>query len=396
MAKEERRTIEAEELTWQLKRQAEELGFVMVGVTTATSPVRLHHLWRWLDQGFAGQMSYLERRREAYSHPSSILEGCDKILMLGLPYLATEHQRPADVCTDGFGKVARYAQCGQDYHDVIRAKLKQLKGWFRDQVPSARIRGVVDTAPLLEREFAEAAGLGWVGKNTLLLNKRWGSYFFLAALLTDFPLVPDRAHETSHCGTCTACLDNCPTQAFPEPFVLNATRCISYLTIEHSGCIEPTLADKIQGWAFGCDICQEVCPWNRRSLTTEDSQWLPQVSLQPLDIPRVLRMTEQDFKQEYRRTPLWRSGRVGMIRNAILVAGWQRLDQALPLLIELLQCDNQVLRATSAWAIGKIGGQTSLKALQSSMVLEADVEVRQTISASIVELQGQGPESVSE
>ena len=198
------------ELTEQLKQRAAELGFPLAGVTPAVTPGRLLQFQRWLDGGLAGQMHYLENRRRAYDHPSSILEGCRSLVMLAVPYLFDERQREGAPLVTGHAKVARYAQSAEDYHDVIRRRLKQLKRWLIEQRPQAKVRGVVDTAPLLEREFAELAGLGWVGKNSLLLNRRWGSYFFLAALLTDLDLPPDAAHATNHCGTCTACLITVP------------------------------------------------------------------------------------------------------------------------------------------------------------------------------------------
>jgi len=374
------------ELTSRLKQHAIALGFPLVGVAKASRPERLPQFWKWLDNGFAGRMQYLERRREAYSHPASVLEGCDSLLMLGAPYLTSSQQKPAAICPSGSGKVARYAQSGVDYHNVIRRRLKELKRWLIGQAPEAKVRGVVDTAPILEREFAEMAGLGWIGKNTLLLNQQWGSYFFLAALLTDYPLEPDAAHETNHCGTCTACLDHCPTQAFPQPFVLDARRCISYLTIEQSDAVDPSLANQMNGWIFGCDVCQEVCPWNRKSRIAMDSTWQPQSTFRTLDILEILQMNSDQFERTYRQTPLWRSGHHGMIRNAILVAGWHRSKEATESLLGLLSSDSELLRATAAWALGRIGGKSVLKVLEISLASETATEVREAMVRSINEL----------
>lgn len=383
MPKDEKSLEDPQEFTRRLKLQAVELGFPMVGVVSAMAPARLPHFWRWLDMGYAGSMQYLERRRQAYSHPEHVLEGCRSLLMLGAPYLANREQKRVDDSVRGFGKIARYAQSGHDYHAVIRARLKRLKRWMLAQAPTSKVRGIVDTAPVLERDFAEAAGLGWVGKNTLLLNKRWGSYFFLAALLTDHPLTPDPPQATSHCGTCTACLDSCPTQAFPEPFVLNASRCISYLTIEHSGSIDSQLADLSAGWSFGCDVCQEVCPWNRRSWIAEDLSWQPLPAMQQLDIIQTLRMSETEFAQRFRSTPLWRSGFTGMIRNAILVAGWQGYGEATELIIQRLVCEDEVLRASAAWALGRIGGEVARIALKAAAASESSPVVRQAITRAL-------------
>lgn len=367
------------ELTRDLKCKAEELGFPLVGVTRADTPDRLEHFHRWLDNGYAGQMHYLQNRREAYADPSSILQGCSRLLMLGVPYLSEDAQREPVQQDAGFGKVARYAQFGVDYHDVIRNRLKELKGWLTERCPTARVRGVVDTAPLLEREFAEAAGLGWVGKNTLLLNKAWGSYFFLAALLTDLPLVPDSPHATNHCGTCTACLDACPTGAFVSPYVLDAGRCLSYATIEHRGEVEDALGQRLEGWIFGCDICQEVCPWNRKSLTTLDPVWSPQQSWCHLDILEMLQLSEEDFQKKFKHTPLYRAKRVGLVRNAILVAGWQKLSSAIGPLSELLFSDEEVLRASAVWALNRIDTTQSKALLQNALASETSPMVRGSI-----------------
>jgi epoxyqueuosine reductase len=212
----------------------------------------------------------------------------------------------------------------------------------------------VDTAPLLEREFAEAAGLGWVGKNTLLLNRRWGSYFFLAALLTDLPLEVDPPQEKGYCGTCRACLDACPTGAFPQPYVLDARRCISYLTIEHRGDIEPALAAELGDWMFGCDICQEVCPWNRRAEASPQAIPDPLSSLAPADLVDLLQLDEQAFRARYRKTPLWRAKRRGVLRNACLVLGNQRYQPAVPALEALTGDSESVIQNAARWALERI------------------------------------------
>lgn len=371
------------ELTRHLKQQASELGFSLAGITAAATPERLPHLKQWLDNGYAGQMQYLENRRDAYEHPSHILDGCRTLLMLGTPYLFSEQQRHNPALADGRAYVARYAQSSHDYHDVIRGRLKSLKRWLVQRCPGARVRGVIDTAPLLEREFAEAAGLGWVGKNTLLLNRQWGSYFFLAALLTDLPLHVDSPMTTQHCGTCTACLDHCPTQAFVAPYVLDANRCLSYATIEAPGEIQPDIGTLMDQWIFGCDICQEVCPWNRKSHLTDDTVWKPKPEFAELNVIEILEMTEEMFHSRFRSTPLWRSRRRGMIRNAALVAGAQRLQLAIRPLSGLLCDQDPLLRACAAWALGQIGGTVAHQQLMRASHLEADSQVRSALNQAL-------------
>ena len=338
------------DLTIELKAQAESLGFVLSGVTAAAQPTRYAQFLEWLDAGMAGQMHYLQNRRDAYAHPHSILDGCTTLVMLAYPYRT---QEPAEVLP-GSGRVARYAWGEPDYHDYVFDQLKTLQRWLLARVPAARVRGVVDTAPLLEREFAEAAGLGWVGKNTLLLNRQWGSYFFLAALLTDLPLTIDPPIEKGYCGTCTACLDSCPTQAFPKPYVLDARRCISYLTIEHRDTIENDLAEAMGSWMFGCDICQEVCPWNRRAPVAAQAIPNPLQSLAPADLIETLQLDEAAFRERFRNTPLWRAKRRGVIRNACLVLGNQRVVAARAALKNLVEDPEPLIRGAAQWALDKI------------------------------------------
>src|SRR5437763_12343312 len=213
-----------------LKDEAHRLGFDLAGACPAVTPRGLSRFHEWLSAGYTGEMHYLTNRREAYAHPRHVLAGARSLLVLAMNY-RTAPPLPAG---PGQRRVSRYAW-GLDYHDLIHDRLRRLCDFLRRHVPSASVRGVVDTAPLLEREVAQLAGLGWIGKNTLLLNRRLGSWFFLAALLTDAELEYDEPHATDHCGTCRACLDACPTGAFVEPYVLDARRCISYLTIELRG-----------------------------------------------------------------------------------------------------------------------------------------------------------------
>ncbi len=363
----------------RLKSTARQLGFTMCGICPAAAPTSMDKFDEWLNSGYAGQMHYLSDRREAYQHPKHVLEGVRSIVMLALPY-ATEPPHPT---ATGTGRVSRYAWGELDYHDVIRERLHQLADDFREVAPAAITRGVVDTAPLLEREFAQLAGLGWIGKNTLLLSKHAGSYFFLAALLTDQELAYDRPHATDHCGTCTACLDACPTDAFVQPYVLDATRCISYLTIELQDVIPAELRPDIGDWAFGCDVCQDVCPWNHDAPRSAEPTFAPQKSLNPLELTELFGLDEQTFRTRYRRTPLWRSHRRGLLRNAAIVLGNQRPTSAVSALAKGLHDEEPLVRGACAWALGQLATEECRELLQARRQTETDAQVQTEIDAAL-------------
>jgi len=370
---------ESNTATAMIKAEARRLGFTLAGVCPAVAPTGASRLAEWLDRGYAGQMEYLASRQHAYDHPRHVLEGVRSIVMLGLPYHTAEPQ----ALQPGEGRVSRYAWGTGDYHDVIHAKLKKLVAALIDAVPSAKARGVVDTAPFLERDFAVLAGLGWVGKNTLLLHKPLGSYFFLAALLTDQVLDYDEPFAADHCGNCRACLEACPTQAFPEPYVLDATRCISYLTIELRDAIPRELRPGIGDWLFGCDVCQEVCPWNHRAPATNEPAFQPTSGSNPIDLTALFELDDDAFRRRFRHTPLWRARRRGILRNAAIVLGNQRLPAAVPAIIRGLSDAEPIIRGASAWALGQIATREAIEALGNRRGIEPDESVRAEIDAAL-------------
>ncbi|MCG8584465.1 MAG: tRNA epoxyqueuosine(34) reductase QueG, partial [Pirellulales bacterium] len=249
--------------------------------------------------------------------------------------------------------------------------------------PGANARGVVDTAPLLERDFAQLAGLGWIGKNTLLLNREHGSWFFLAALLTDQELAFDARHETDHCGTCTACLDACPTDAFPEPYVLDATRCISYLTIELRDSVPRELRNGVGEWLFGCDVCQDVCPWNSKAPESRIADFAPDNGLNPVDLAQIFSHDEAAFRRKFKHTPLWRAKRRGLLRNAAIVLGNQRATAATPALALGLTDEDAMVRASCAWALGELGTDDARSVLTRRQEAEPDPEVLAEITQAL-------------
>jgi epoxyqueuosine reductase len=302
-------TLAALTLTRTVKERALELGFDRVAIGAAGPPQHGAAFQRWLDAGYAGEMSYLARGREARLDPGRLLPGWRSVVAVALNY-APRSDDPA------WRGVARYAR-GRDYHNVIRPRLHALKDTLRAAGGrEVRSRASVDTSAVLERSLAASAGLGWIGKNTNLLAPGLGSYFFIGIVLTTAELAPD-ATVPDRCGTCTACLDACPTGAFVTPYTLDARRCISYLTIEHRGQIDASLHAGIGGWLFGCDVCQEVCPWNRHGPPAKD----PAVGAGPPPGPpeTLVAMSDEAFRERFRGSPLKRARRAGLARNAAIV-----------------------------------------------------------------------------
>jgi epoxyqueuosine reductase len=373
--------VDPTELTKAIKARAAELGFSLVGVCPAVEPSGLAHLDQWLAAGYAGQMHYLPARRAAYEHPRHVLEGVRSVVMLALPYRTAPPAAPAA----GQGRISCYAWGTADYHDLIHDKLRSLAEALRKKAPQAQVRGVVDTAPLLEREFAQRAGLGWIGKNTLLLNKPAGSYFFLAALLTDQVLSYDAPYEADHCGSCQACLQACPTGAFPQPYVLDATRCISYLTIELKGPIPSELRTLVGDWLFGCDVCQEVCPWNHRAFHSPEAGFQPQAGHNPVELAELFFLDDAAFRQRFRYTPLWRARRRGILRNAAIVLGNQRAVSALSALCRGLDDPEPLVRGAAAWALGRLSTPEAEAALRRRAAVENDPMVREELAAALAD-----------
>lgn len=352
-------------LATRLKEQARALGFELVGIAPAAPADGFDHLREWLARGFAGEMAYMHRHAEARWHPVAILPEVRSVVMVAMNYAGNSERRangkeaaasaslPSDACCSTPGLVASYAR-GQDYHDVLRERLNQLLTWLQEEVPDCQGRGVVDTAPLLERDFARRAGLGWFGKNTMLLNKRQGSYFFLGALLLNLELPVDPPHESSHCGTCTACLDACPTQAFVGPGVLDSRRCISYLTIELRRPIPEELRAPMGNWLFGCDVCQEVCPWNRKSPLSTEPAFQARPDLESVDLVELLGLSEDGFRERFRGTALMRTKRRGLLRNAAIALGNSGDATALPALQRALADTEPLIQEAALWAIDRL------------------------------------------
>jgi epoxyqueuosine reductase len=300
-------TLATATLTEGVKALARELGFDLVAVGPAEPPEHGAAFTSWVEAGYAGDMGYLERRREERLDPQQVLPGARSVVCVAFNYYQGEG------CDPSWEPVARYAW-GRDYHDVIIPRLQRLAAHLNEAC-GARSKAYVDTGPVLERDLAARAGLGWIGKNTMLLHPDLGSWFFIGLLLTTAELDHD-APLPDRCGTCRACLDACPTQAFVGPYVLDARRCISYLTIEHRREIEPGLHRAMGQWQFGCDICQSVCPWNRKSPVSGERAFFPTRAYPGAEA--VSRMEDGRFKERFAGTALLRAKASGMRRNAAI------------------------------------------------------------------------------
>src|SRR5688572_17827949 len=300
-----------EELARAIKRKAEELGFDLCGIAPAVPSAFKAEYRAWLDAGYHGEMHYLSRNPERRLDPSQLLPGAKSIVVVGMNYY-TE----ADADTDDPTRAvfARYAR-NEDYHDVITPRLRNLLAFVQERNPKAHGKVYVDTGPILEREVARLAGLGWFGKNTMLINTRRGSYFLLGELILDLELPSDRP-AVGGCGTCRKCIDACPTGAIVEPFKLDARRCISYLTIEFKGPIPDEFRSKIGNRIFGCDICQEVCPFNlRRARPTDEPALQPREITKGPRLSELANMTEEEFRLRFRGSAVKRAKWKGLVRN---------------------------------------------------------------------------------
>ncbi len=332
-----------------LKAEALRLGFDMIGVAPAVRSPGFSRYEAWIEDGFAAGMEYLRKQSEARAHPQSILDGVRSVIVCGFVY----GDKSSAVASRTTGKIARYAR-GADYHEVLWRRLEALLDWLKGKIPGLQGRAVADTAPLLERDFARLAGLGWFGKNTMLIDRKLGSFTVLGALLVDAELEYDAPHESSHCGTCTRCLDACPTSAFAGPYRLDASKCLSYWTIEHRGTIPDAIAENLDGWAFGCDICQDVCPWNRKAPPGREPELQPRPEWTDPDLIAWLEADPLEFRRKIKKTALSRAKRSGLLRNAALILGQRRCRDAIPALTALLSDEDPVLRDAVAWALARM------------------------------------------
>ena len=302
----------------RIKTRAREIGFHKAGIARA-EPLAEEgaRLFQWLKAGYHGEMAWMERWADKRIDPREILPNAKSVVVVALNYF-TPHDQISD---PGAGKISRYAW-GDDYHDVVREKLDSLAGWIKSERPEANVRICVDTAPVTDKVWASRAGLGWIGKSSNLITTDYGSWVFLGEILLDIELGYDTDSVKDHCGSCTACIDACPTGAIVEPYVVDAAKCISYATIElRDEELPAEFEGKMEGWIYGCDICQDVCPWNRFEKPSDEKRFEPRKGETALKLDEILQLSPETYVERFRKSPMKRTKLSGLKRNAKALTG---------------------------------------------------------------------------
>jgi epoxyqueuosine reductase len=379
-------TVDIAQLTAEIKAEARRLGFDLVGIAPAVPPPHADALDDWLEAGHAGDMAYLARNAVRRADPCDAVPGARAIIVCGVHYRAHEPD-PALWNDPSRGQISRYAW-GDDYHNILEPKLRELQAWLEERVGRAIIgRAYVDTGPVLERPVGVMAGLGFQGKNTLLIHPRQGSWFFLGEVLVDVELAYDQPQERGGCGGCTRCLQACPTNAFVGPHVLNARRCISYLTIELKGPIPRELRPLMSNHIYGCDVCQEVCPWNVRwGQFTQAPAFAPRSGNVAPELLELIALDDEQFRARFKGSPIKRTKRRGLLRNVAVALGNWGDPQAVPALVKAVHDHEPLIRGHAAWALGRIGGADAKQALDDQRAVEDDAWVCEEIDLALEEL----------
>jgi len=300
-------------ISQKIKERARAEGFQKVGIVRAEAlDVEALRLREWLDRGFHGQMQWMDRDPAKRADPRVLFPQARSLVAVALNYY-TPHEHARDAQT---GKISRYAW-GDDYHDVVGEKLRSLLAWIREQWPEAEGKACVDIQPVMDKAWAVRAGLGWIGKHSNLITREYGSWVFLGELLLSLELEYDAEQVEDHCGSCTLCLEMCPTQAITEPYVVDSNKCISYATIElREPEIPEEVAENMDGWLYGCDVCQDVCPWNRFEQPSTEARFEPREGSTSVDLAGVLALTPESYSERFRRSPIKRAKLAGLWRNA--------------------------------------------------------------------------------
>ena len=346
---------EQESLLQQIQQWASELGFQQVGITDVDLGEHEAYLQKWLDAGYHGSMAYMARHGSKRSRPQELVPGTLRVISLRMDYLPSDTRAETVLASTQKGYISRYT-LGRDYHKLIRKRLSRLANRIEQTAGGGEYRAFVDSAPVLERAIAEQAGLGWIAKNTMLINADAGSWFFLGEIYTDLPLPVDAPTTKKHCGTCTACLDICPTKAFTGPFQLDARKCISYLTIEHHGSIDPDLRPLMGNRIFGCDDCQLCCPWNKFAQATDEGDFQPRHGLADADLVELLLWDEETFLARTEGSAIRRIGYERWLRNvAVALGNATRSKAVVDALLQRRTYPSPLVQEHVAWALEQHG-----------------------------------------
>ncbi len=384
-------------LSKKLKERAHSLGFDHTAILDPAPILSSEFFARWVSSGYAGEMSYLPNRQRERESLRSLLPDVQSVVIVTMNYYHPRKRDTLQVPPDR-GVISRYAW-GDDYHELMKKRLLRLLRWLGEEAGTALAgRAYVDTGPILERELAARAGLGFIGKNTCLINRRFGSWVFLGELLLPIRLKPDPDialesglealvdNDNGTCGGCTRCMDACPTGALVAPYVLDARRCISYLTIELKGPIPRDMRPLIGNRIFGCDICQEVCPWNRKfAAESKERAFAPRPGLEEPELLELMQMDEDEFRKRFRKSPVKRAKRRGFLRNVAVALGNWGSPEAVPVLEKALNDGEPLIRGHAAWALGRIGNDDARRALGNHFSAERDPWVREEISLALRE-----------
>ncbi len=371
-------------LSQHIQARAHKLGFELIGITPAAQSETIARYRQWIENGYAGKMGYLEKHLPLKVDVRQLLAEAKSVISLAMNYYTLDP--PKALAEDpARGQISRYAW-GDDYHDVIRQRLSELVDFIKQTAETElKTRVCVDTAPIIEREYAQKAGIGWIGKNTNLIHWRSGSWYFLAEVLININLESDTPPLRGSCGTCTRCIEACPTDAIIEPNLLDSRLCISYLTIELKESIPKALRPKIGNLIFGCDICQEVCPWNSKAVPTDEPAFQPRDGNLTPKLLSLIGMTQQEFSRRFKGSPIKRTKRRGFLRNVLVAIGNWGEPRAVPALKDALADHEPLVRSHAAWALGKIGGDTVKQILQTRLAAETEQEVITEIQDALLE-----------
>jgi epoxyqueuosine reductase len=365
------------QLSSQIREEALRLGFIKIGIASASLLPNDEYFTTWLEKGFHGEMRYMERQAQKRLDPRTVLPNARSLLVLALNYYTGVAVTDAPMR----GRISRYGW-GDDYHSIVGDRLGALLDFIQSVEPSAQGICYADTGPIMEKVWGARTALGWMGKHTNLIARNCGSWFFVGVILLDLELEFD-SREGDFCGTCRRCIETCPTRAIVAPYVLDARLCISYLTIELRGPIPRFLRPLMGNRIFGCDDCQEACPWNRFAINTPEKRFCARKGNLMPDLTPLVRITPDEFRKRFKDSPIWRATRDGFIRNVVVALGNSGEVEAVPALEEALQDTSPLVRAHAAWALGRIAKKYTTPILESARLKESHPGVLEEINLAL-------------